>query len=94
MEGRRVTALTDKLGRLADQFECHAASRGIDQVEEAGSAMRAAKWEIDRLVNRVERLRGGLKWSSGRLLDANDVQGAETALEMAGDMEGENDGRS
>lgn len=43
--------------------------------------------EVKRLTDRVERLRGGLKWCSGRLLDANDVRGSEAALEMAGDME-------
>lgn len=44
-----LSALTELLGDLADQFECHAASRGIGQVEEAGRAMRAAKHEIERL---------------------------------------------
>ena len=41
--------LTAELGALADQFECHAASRSIDEVEAAGRAMRAAKAEIERL---------------------------------------------
>lgn len=44
-----LSGLTELLWALADQFECHAASRGIDQVEEAGRAMRAAKREIEQL---------------------------------------------
>lgn len=43
--------------------------------------------EIVRLTDRVEHLRGGLKWCIGRLLDANDMEAADMALEMAGDME-------
>jgi len=43
------SALTAELGALADQFECHALSRSIDDVEAAGRAMRAAKAEVDRL---------------------------------------------
>ena len=41
--------LTAELGALADQFECHALSRSIDDVEAAGRAMRSAKAEIERL---------------------------------------------
>jgi hypothetical protein len=43
------SALTAELGSLADQFECHALSRGIAEVEAAGRAMRAALAEIERL---------------------------------------------
>lgn len=43
------SALTAELGALADQFECHALSRSIDDVEAAGRAMRAAKAEIERM---------------------------------------------
>jgi hypothetical protein len=43
------SALTAELGALADQFECHALSRSIDDVEAAGRAMRSAKAEIERL---------------------------------------------
>lgn len=42
------SALTAVLGDLADQFECHALSRSIDDVEAAGQAMRAARAEIER----------------------------------------------
>lgn len=49
------SALTAVLGALADQFECHAASRSIDEVESAGRAMRAAKADIERMS---ETLRG------------------------------------
>ena len=41
--------LTAELGALADQFECHAASRSINDVEAAGRAMRAAVVEIESL---------------------------------------------
>lgn len=43
------SALTAELGALADQFECHALSRSIDDVEAAGRAMRAAKDTIERM---------------------------------------------
>lgn len=43
------SALTAELGALADQFECHALSRSINDVEAAGRAMRAAVAEINRL---------------------------------------------
>lgn len=49
------SALTAELGALADQFECHALSRSIDDVEAAGRAMRAAKADIERMS---ETLRG------------------------------------
>lgn len=39
--------------------------------------------------NRIERLRGGLKWCSGRLFDLGDTEGANQALDMAGDKENE-----
>lgn len=48
--------LTALLGDLADQFECHAASRGIDHVEEAGRAMRAAKNALERQRRALERI--------------------------------------
>jgi hypothetical protein len=41
--------LTAVLGALADQFECHALSRSIDDIEAAGRAMRDAKAEVERL---------------------------------------------
>lgn len=47
--------LINLLGQLANQFECHAASRGIYQVEEAGRAMRAAKHEIERMSDGIAR---------------------------------------
>lgn len=50
------SALTAQLGALADQFECHAASRSIDDVEAAGRAMREAKAEIERLRDALENL--------------------------------------
>ncbi len=37
--------------------------------------------------HRIECLRGGLKSASGWLLDADDLDGSEKCLEMAGDME-------
>jgi len=56
-------------------------------VAEIAKLLSAKEAEIARLVDRVEQLRGGLKWCSGRLLDANDLEGADMAIEMAGDME-------
>ena len=44
------SALTAVLGTLADQFECHALSRSIDDIEAAGRAMRDAKAEIERYL--------------------------------------------
>ena len=43
--------------------------------------------EIDRLRNRVERLRGLCKSASGWLLDADDVEHSEIVLDLVGDME-------
>lgn len=43
--------------------------------------------EISRMRHRIECLRGGLKSAAGWLLDANDLDGHEKCLEMAGDME-------
>jgi len=51
---------------------------------------RAAEWalkEIERLRNRVERLRGLCKSASGWLLDADDVEHSEIVLDLVGDME-------
>lgn len=45
----------DVLGDLADQFECHALSRSIDDIESAGRAMRAAKAEIERLSEALKK---------------------------------------
>ena len=47
------SALTAVLGALADQFECHALSRSIDDIEAAGRAMRDAKAEIKRMRERL-----------------------------------------
>ena len=44
-----LSALTDVLGLLADDFECHPLSRSIDDCEAAGRAMREAKDTIDML---------------------------------------------
>ena len=66
-----------------DEFEAMVA-----EIESPVAKLLSAKEaEIARLVDRVERLRGGLKWCSGRLLDANDIEGADMAMEIAGDME-------
>jgi len=43
--------------------------------------------KIDAKVQRIERLRGALKWCSGRLFDRDDNEGADEALRMAGDMD-------
>lgn len=40
---------TQQMKALADQFECHAASQGLDQIELAGKMMREAVAEIERL---------------------------------------------
>ena len=45
-----VSALIAQLGALADQFECHSLSRGIDDIEAAGRAMREAKDTIERMT--------------------------------------------
>ncbi len=42
---------------------------------------------IESKRDRIERLRGLCKWASGRLLDAGDVEGSETVLDLVGDME-------
>ena len=49
------SALTAELGALADQFECHALSRSIDDIEAAGRAMRAAMTEIERLRDALQK---------------------------------------
>jgi len=43
--------------------------------------------EVRRMRHRIECLRGGLKSAAGWLLDADDLEGHEKCLEMAGDME-------
>jgi len=43
--------------------------------------------ERKRMRDRIESLRGLVKWCSGRLLDANDVESANEAMELVGDME-------
>lgn len=43
--------------------------------------------ENEHLRDRMERLRGLCKWASGRLLEANDIAGAEKVMELAGDKE-------
>lgn len=49
-----LSALTEVLGLLADDFECHPLSRSIDDCEAAGRAMREAKSAIERLVAAIE----------------------------------------
>jgi hypothetical protein len=49
-----LTYTLGMLGSLADQFECHAASRSIDDIEAAGRAMRAAKYTIEQLMAAIE----------------------------------------
>jgi len=41
----------------------------------------------ERMRDRIESLRGLVKWCSGRLLDANDVESANEAMRLVGDME-------
>lgn len=60
------SALTAVLGDLADQFECHALSMGIDDIEAAGRAIRIAKAEI-------ERLRNELNWIAEAVYSAPEV---------------------
>lgn len=43
--------------------------------------------ENERLHDKIERLRGMCKWASGRLLDAEDIAGAEKVMELIGDKE-------
>jgi hypothetical protein len=61
------SALTAVLGDLADQFECHALSRSIDDIEAAGRAMRAAAAEISLLQKDAERYR----WLRSREAECN-----------------------
>lgn len=56
------SALTAGLGDLSDQFECHALSRSIDDIEAAGRAMRSAKAEIERMQAVVEAARCIRHW--------------------------------
>ena len=49
-----ISALECILGGLADDFECHAMSRCIDDVESAGRAMRSAKQVIERMRAAIE----------------------------------------
>ncbi len=67
-----------------------------DDAEEGGQQDRARllrtcgqlMWsEHVRLVDRVERLRGGLKSASGRFFDIGELGAAEDCMEWAGDME-------
>lgn len=45
------------------------------------------KAELKRMRDRIEKLRGALKWCSGHFLDIDDLDAAEDCLEWAGDME-------
>ena len=72
------------LDAMADDAEDDGNADRARLLRTCGKLMHA---EYVRLVDRVERLRGGLKWCSGRLLDANDIAGSDMAMEMAGDME-------
>lgn len=58
-----------------------------DTLEECESECRALKCEVKRMRDRIESLRGLVKWCSGRLLDANDVESANEAMRLVGDME-------
>lgn len=53
----------------------------------AKAEREAGAVEIDRLRDRIERLRGALKTASGRFFDADDLQSADDCLKWAGDME-------
>ena len=49
-----ISSLVGTLAVLSDDFECHAVSRSIDDVEAAGRAMRAAKKVIERMLAAIE----------------------------------------
>lgn len=54
---------------------------------EIAPRVEAMESELARMRHRIECLRGGLKSAAGWLLDADDLDGHEKCLEMAGDME-------
>ena len=58
-----------------------------DKPDGAAIALATLAAEVRRMRHRIECLRGGLKSASGWLLDADDLDGSEKCLEMAGDME-------
>lgn len=43
--------------------------------------------ENRRMRERIERLRGSLKWVSGRLFDLDQIHDADECLRLCGDME-------
>ena len=55
--------------------------------EECAKACDNLAAEVRRMRHRIECLRGGLKSAAGWLLDADDLEGHERCLDMAGDME-------
>ena len=58
-----------------------------DKPDGSAIALATLAAEVRRMRHRIECLRGGLKSASGWLLDADDLDGSEKCLEMAGDME-------
>lgn len=67
-----------QLGELAE-------ARGTLESERQANAELTE--ENEQLRDRLERLRGLYKWASGRLLDTDDIAGAEKVMELVGDKE-------
>lgn len=69
-------------------IEClHAEAESAGTTMEKKMLSMGAAYEIERLADRVNRLRGLCKSASGWLLDAGDVKNSEAILKLIGDME-------
>ena len=72
--------------KFADTF-----SKPFDNPDDRVIALATLAAEVRRMRHRIERLRGGLKSAAGWLLDVEDIDGHNECLEMAGDMEPQNE---
>lgn len=91
---RASTVKMNAMARVIESKEAVAAHHHA-QLAELGEALntleseRQANAELteenERLRDRLERLRGLGKWASGRLLEADDIAGAEKVMELVGD---------